>query len=311
MEWISYCPLCCSEGHRILVQGPDRLHGIQGDFSLVQCRSCGLIYQNPRPSAEGLAAYYPQDYFPYVRQNKPHSLLIRLGWRYGYEMTRRCRAIAKHKAGGKLIDVGCAHGVFLSSIRDFGSWEVWGVEINPEASQYARQEFSLDVYTGTLEEAGFPARFFDVVTLWDVLEHLPDPIGSLQEIHRILKPDGILVVGVPNVKSVDARIFGKYWIGLDLPRHLYVFSPQTLEQVLNRTSFAVVDIQYVSGSHYSFLQSLRFVLADKITNPRLRAVATDLTYALALRIILMPYLLLMERLGRGPIMTVFAHKAAK
>jgi len=139
---------------------------------------------------------------------------------------------------GKLLDVGCGDGRFLAKMRDLG-WEVTGVEPDGLAVEVARERFGLDVHRGTLEDIRFPERTFDVVTMNHVIEHVPDPVGTLEECLRVLKPGGRLVVTTPNVESLGHRLFGKRWFHLDPPRHLYLFSARSLLMCAERAGLRV------------------------------------------------------------------------
>jgi 2-polyprenyl-3-methyl-5-hydroxy-6-metoxy-1,4-benzoquinol methylase len=143
-------------------------------------------------------------------------------------------------AGGHLLDVGCAVGFLLVAARERG-FTVQGVEMSAWASQYARDENQLDVKTGRLETANFPAASFDAVVMADVIEHLTDPPNTLQAIHRVLKPDGRLLLLTPDVGSIAARLAGPRWWGL-LDDHYFYYSRQTLTRFLAREGFAVERI---------------------------------------------------------------------
>ena len=230
------CALCGAYEADLLCVGKDRLHGIDGVFQLVRCRHCGLVYLSPRPTREEMGRYYPNEYRAYKGVNGP-GLLARLVHRWGVE--KKCQAITNLRERGEILDVGCATGQFLKAMKEKG-WAVQGVEVNENAVMYARERLGLDVSAGELEEAGFPDKHFDVVTMWHVLEHLHDPVGTLMEVRRVLKDEGLLIVSVPNIKSIEACIFGEFWAGLDIPRHLYVFSPETLGGILRRAGFKVI-----------------------------------------------------------------------
>ncbi len=137
---------------------------------------------------------------------------------FRYGMSRRDQMVTRFKQSGRMLDVGCATGVFLQWFQAGGSWDLYGLELSEGAARVARAA-GLNVFIGQLEEAAYPENYFDVVTFWDVLEHISDPRSALLETRRILKPDGILVLRLPNAASLDARIFRQYWSGLDAPRH--------------------------------------------------------------------------------------------
>lgn len=234
------CNLCGSDQWRTLRTVPLQRFGPPGSFNLVQCQGCGLLYLNPRPSPEEMKDYYPQAYREYRA-----SIGKSVHRRYQEEKLRKVQA---HSRGGRLLDVGCADGSFLQMAQQAG-WEVRGVELAEDSAVYAREALGLDVFKGELSEAGFPAEHFDVVTFWHVLEHLHNPLRELLEAHRILKPDGLLIVEVPNIASWQARLFKTNWRALDTPRHLYHFSPDTLKAMLAEAGFACFKIGYWAQGH--------------------------------------------------------------
>ncbi|WP_353686677.1 class I SAM-dependent methyltransferase [Thermodesulfovibrio sp. 3462-1] len=118
-------------------------------------------------------------------------------------------------------------------------WKVVGVDPDSKAVQIAREEFDLEVFQGTLEEAKFPDNSFDVITMNHVIEHVPDPIVLLTECRRVLKPEGKLMVVTPNIGSLGRRLFGEYWLHWDPPRHLFLFSPKSLRTCAERAGLIV------------------------------------------------------------------------
>lgn len=140
---------------------------------------------------------------------------------------------------GRLLDVGCGNGSYLNQMRQLG-WEVKGVEPDGEAVTVARQKFGLEVFHGSLEEARFADKQFDAITMNHVIEHVPDPIGTLHECHRVLKPGGRLVVATPNISSLGHHVFEESWRGLEVPRHQMLFSPYALRACAER---AGLDVQ--------------------------------------------------------------------
>ena len=197
----------------------------------------------------------------------------------------------------------------MKGLEHYGDWNLFGVEVNEYAANLAREQ-GLDVRLGTLEQAHFPNDFFDVVTLWDVLEHLHDPAGCLQEIARILKPDGLLVIRVPNASGLAARMFGRYWAGFDAPRHLYVFTPATLAKLLALNHFECVTQDTRLGAYSGFQTSLRFWSGarDK-SNPLLDFAVKNLNHPFV-RLILFPLFFLLSLGLRGPSLVTLARKNA-
>jgi SAM-dependent methyltransferase len=274
--------------------------------TLVKCQRCGLVYQNPRPTLAEIGVHYPPDYESYNPEpdQKMKSRLLERAVQHG--INKRCRFVTRRKSGGRLLDVGCATGVFLRGMANNPGWELHGVELSSHAARIARDQFGLDVFTGTLEAASFPDHYFDVVTMWDVLEHLHDPTGSMCEIHRILKPDGIIVMRVPNGSSWDARLFGRYWAGLDAPRHLFVFDLKTLPSLLDKSGFRAESMSCGIGGYPTFVLSLRLWLYAKGFQLETRQAAAKLLYHPIARIISAPIFYLTSLTLRGPLVTVTA-----
>lgn len=273
----------------------------------MRCAACGLVYQNPRPTAQTLGHFYPTDYMPYTASARP-SMMRRLGWQHGLEMRRRCRFLARHKQGGALLDIGCASGNFLAGIEAFGQWRAWGIEPDVGAARRARAR-GLAVVAARFESFPLPPRSLDVVTMWDVLEHLPDPVNALDRVRRALRPDGILALNVPVLDSLDARLFGAYWCGLDLPRHFALFDHATLQAALERADLDPVAKGHPTGSHYSFTQSLRQWLAAR--DSRITPALLRLTFSPLLKAGLMPWSAAVEAAGLGASLTVIARPRSR
>lgn len=279
------------------------------EATLVQCSQCGLVYQNPRPTFAEMAAHYPPQYVPYqIGSTRRVSWLLRQAYDYG--LRKRSRFVTRHKLEGALLDVGCATGEFLQGMRRQGGWQVHGVELTPEVAQIARDRHQLDIFTGTLEQAAYPAKRFDVVTLWDVLEHLYDPAATLREIHRILKDDGILLIRVPNLASWDARLFGRYWAGLDAPRHLYIYTPQTLTQLLRQNGFCVREHRGASSAYIYFVLSVQFRLNGHMVAPRAKRLLLGILNHPAAQLVSAPFFYLLSRFSNMSVLMTIAAKDA-
>jgi SAM-dependent methyltransferase len=139
---------------------------------------------------------------------------------------------------GRLLDLGCGSGKFLRDMRELG-WDVAGVDPDPKVASYLRHQYGLDVHQGSLEDAHIAEASFDVVTMNNVIEHLPDPIRTLQAVRRVLRPGGKLVVLTPNIDSMASRAFLSSWVHWDPPRHLFLFSNKTLPMAVQRAGFHI------------------------------------------------------------------------
>jgi len=274
--------------------------------SFVKCENCGLIFQNPRPSINEINQHYPSEYESYLSKQdiENASWLLKEAIRYGIK--KRGRFITRYKKSGRLLDIGCASGLFLNGMREQGNWELYGVEPNEYAAKIAQEQYNLNVKIGLLEEAEYPDRFFDVVTLWDVLEHLHDPKAQMREIHRILKPDGFIIFRVPNANSFDAKIFKHYWAGLDAPRHLYVFTFDTLNKLLTSTGFRIINKNTNSGSYPTFLISLRFYMVGNRTSRIVKQWILKILSHPICRLLTAPLFFIISISSRGPQMVISA-----
>ena len=215
------------------MEGYDSQEGVEGYLvpgkewgRHVRCKNCHLIYMNPMEKVSKTNEYY-------CKAKNTHAPTIREC--YLRTAKSQVRLIQKYARGTNLLDIGCAQGFFLFSASKVG-YTTKGIEISRDAVEYARGEFGLDVEAKPFEELRFAENHFDVVTLWQVLEHVPYPLMILKEVHRILKPGGLLVVSTPNIEGRPAKILKKRW--WDIKRlHLNQFTTKTLTDILQNAGF--------------------------------------------------------------------------
>ena len=230
------CNLCgSSEAKELMRKPPHRI---------VQCVRCGLVFVSPRPTAKYLKEkIYDREYFNAARG---YGLTDHLG-RGKKEIRRRAAAILdrieRNSPRGSLLDVGCAGGFFLDAARERG-WNTKGVEISSFAATFARENLKLDVFEGEVTNAPFPNASFDVVTMLDVIEHMPDPVASMRRIYDYLKPDGWLYVVTPNFDSLPRRILGANWGIITPEHHLYFFTAVALKQMITNSNFRIHRVHY-------------------------------------------------------------------
>lgn len=276
------CPLCGSRRFQKQHSGPDYFMRLPGTFQLVRCRECDLLYQNPRPPLAQIGRFYPDHYGSYGSAQA--GLRARRGmmrWIIWHGQHKRCRLI-QHSVPAivgvprRLLDIGCASGLFLETMQSYPAWQVEGVELNQAAAQATSARLGVPVFAGPFEQAQYADGTFDAITLWDVLEHLHEPLASLREIRRILRPGGVLFVRVPNAASYVARMCGRYWSGYDLPRHMTLFTPKTLARALAQAGFREKLCVFSSASYLATLHSLRFALDDGLLDAK-RAAAIHRT----------------------------------
>lgn len=214
----------------------------KNNCDLYRCGGCGLTFMWPMPKET--AQVYSADYFSgakdgfgYVDYDEDKSAMA--------DTFISCLETIKEFSPnkGRLLDVGAATGYFLKKAGMLG-WETVGVEISDYAAQKARAT-GLDVKTGTLENVQFEVGSFDAVTMWDVLEHLPNPKNELDKIYRLLKKGGILAINTPDAGSFFAKIMGKRWHLLVPPEHLVYFNPKNLTEVLKQSGFTVLKFNKI------------------------------------------------------------------
>jgi SAM-dependent methyltransferase len=301
------CAFCGSDDSSLVYVLRDFQLGAPGEFRLVRCNECRLLYLHPQPSWDELVERYPDHYRSYTQSlDKSGGILKQWARRHG--LRRRCRTVARLRSRGRLLDVGCATGSFLQEMGHFGEWELHGVEPVSSAATHARDEYGLSVLEGTLEEAGFPDEFFDVVTFWDVLEHIPHPKRSLLESYRILSPGGWLVAQVPDPECWHARLYGEYWIGYDAPRHLFGYPPGVLMHELSEMGYEGLTSRCLEGGTSSLLRSLAAWWSDKSGGDGglLKAIVDQPV----LRLPFAALSALLRLVGQGPSRTYFARKPA-
>ncbi|MDO9565591.1 MAG: class I SAM-dependent methyltransferase [Candidatus Desulfaltia sp.] len=234
------CDLCGDNDFTFLYNSHDYLSFSPLIFELKKCEKCGLVGLNPRP--ENISDYYGK----YRKGSIKKDI-------FEFLVPNRIKKIKKFKKGGRILDVGCGQGGFLNTMLKDG-WEIYGVELSKDACDFARETYGLnEINNCDLLSLDFPDNFFDVITLWHVLEHLGNPKDTLKMIYKILKEDGLLLVESPNFCSIQSRFFKDKWFSLDLPRHLYQFSPKILKMYLKETNFKIIKRDYIVNPRINFI----------------------------------------------------------
>lgn len=337
-EDVLSCPICESTESELMFRCVDRMNHLPGLFANVRCGNCGLVRLSPRPTAENLAFYYPDDdYYSYsqvsslpegsgsLKEEIRNSVIATFGYpvRAKSVLIRLFSPIVNHVflkratfgfdkrfpryvPNGNALDVGCGSGVFLSVLKRYG-WNVQGVEFKEVAAKAARENHGIDVFVGNLEDAKFEDDSFDFVSFHHSLEHVADINGMLAEVKRILKPDGVLYIEVPNVESLSQWISGEYWLHWDAPRHLYSFSPSTLKNLLVGDGFVDIKIGTFQADFYRY--DLAYKREDKVGRQLLASTKLpilDRIWAVLLKCVTSVYYQIDK--GSGDFIACFAHK---
>lgn len=285
------CDLCGATSNTVLFEAFDRLYGCQGSFTYVRCDNCGLVFMNPQIPESRLSNYYPQDYTPHLSVKQPSVSEIEL---------HHC-VLEKLNSDSKLLDVGCGSGKFLHLIKTVTDCKVFGIDNSQNAVQAAKTNYDIDVFEGIIADAPFDSHTFDAVTAWWVLEHVPNPSQVLSKISELLKPDGDCVIAIPNIASFNAGVFKNKWYHLDCPRHLYLYSPETITKLLDKAGMRVYKIVFEKKAK-GIVQSLRN--CSKNTTPlKHRKKPKGLS---TLRRLLFPFAVIIAMLGKSDTMVVYA-----
>lgn len=278
LETVAVCPVCASERYSGLYVSTDWLYRVPGEFKLVRCDECGLVYLGERPTARSLGVYYPDDAYYAYRRPPSYSLFSResyaasvwyfvkksiLAHRYNYKHLGGSNLVSllarmplfamlsnratfqlsallhPYVEKGSLLEVGCGSGRYLDLMRALGWKRVVGVDFSAKAVEQAKDTLGIEAYCGELRNVGLEPDSFDAVSLSHTLEHVPDPIAFLRDISRVMKPGARLAIIVPNVESFSSRLYRDYWLALEPPRHLVNFNRRALSMALERAGFSI------------------------------------------------------------------------
>jgi SAM-dependent methyltransferase len=300
------CEICGQNARKMIAERSDLLLGGQDIYRMYECQECGSLYLFPRPTPSKMADFYPSDYQPFTEGLHTENFYNRFFRRYG--LKKRHKIIAKYSPQGRLLDVGCATGDFLAEVDGKIGWNGFGIELGETAARYAREQVGLNVLVSTLNDAPFSDESFDVLTMWDVLEHVYDPCSVLDEVARLLRPGGIFVVNHPNLESIDRRLFGRFWAGFELPRHLYLFPTELLKELMFQRGFQQQERLCLYGSHAGTSTSLMFLIRHIAGSGRLADMIFRLAQSKGARILLLPYFKFIDILKIGSNVTVVFKK---
>ena len=228
METLNNCPVCNSTQFSQIMVCEDYTVSRE-TYPIVQCSSCGFKFTNPRPEANELGKYYKSE--DYVSHSNTKKGFINSTYQSvrKYTLLKKLQLISKYFKTGKILDIGCGTGEFLNICKN-AKWNTIGIEPSPDARKMAIENYGLDVR----EEAeinNLESGSFDIITMWHVLEHVPNLNERIEDIKRLIKPNGVIIIAVPNCESLDAKIYKENWAAYDVPRHLYHFTHKDIELI--------------------------------------------------------------------------------
>jgi SAM-dependent methyltransferase len=274
MTNVRACPICGSDTLTPYLHCTD--HALTKQvFLLNRCENCQLLITSPRPSDLELPRYY--DFPEYVSHSgKSSSALISIFYRLARSLAINWKrsVIEKEVKSGRVLDVGCGTGEFLLAMQQHG-WKTYGVEPSPHARMKAETLTNQTIYSSL---ADLPPGKYDIITLWHVLEHLPDLINTIKELRQSLAENGVIYFAAPNHQAYDAQKYAAYWAGYDVPRHLWHFTKASMLTLLEKNNLYVykifpmkLDAYYVSYLSEQYLnpgQFLKNILRALISGSR-------------------------------------------
>jgi len=216
---------------------------------------------NPQVSPGHTCKFYPSDYGPHraaqrKRRSEKHVIKSK-----AYRRPFVASICSEFTRESRLLDVGCGNGSFLNDIRALTGCQAYGVDLSELAAKTARENYELNIFTGTILESTFPDNHFDLITAWAYLEHVNNPSEVLLKMSQLLKHDGSCIISTPNFNSFNSKLFKEIWFHLDCPRHLYVYSPDTITKLLDKAGFAVTGIDFDKTAG-GLLRSLQYYFGD-------------------------------------------------
>lgn len=236
------CPVCEGKNLREVMVCKDFTVSHQS-FTIQECGQCSTRFTQHVPAEESIGPYYQSE--SYISHSDTSKGLISKIYKLARRYTLRQKVKNVQRVSGikngQLLDIGCGTGAFLHAMQSAG-WQVTGLEPDSGARSLAFQLYGLQV-KDSQQLYSLPAAQYDVITLWHVLEHIHDLHGYFEQFNKLLKPNGTLIIAVPNYTSKDAAHYQQYWAAYDVPRHLYHFTPASMSQLAGIHAFKLLDIQ--------------------------------------------------------------------
>ena len=258
LETLSNCPVCNGKHFDPFLDVQD--HSVShGTFHIVKCKKCGFLFTNPRPGEESIASFYDSSAY-LSHHDEADSLMSKV-----YNQVRKLAVKSKldlirkydQHPEKQILDIGCGTGFFVKSCLD-QNWQAMGTEPDKDARTEAQKRSGAPVYA-SIFEPDLEKKTYTSITMWHVLEHIHRLEETMSWLYQHLAPKGTLFIAVPNPQSYDSQVFGKHWAAYDVPRHLYHFTKDTMEKLLQHYNFAITDLKcMVFDSYYVSLLSNQY-----------------------------------------------------
>jgi len=229
-----HCPICDAKNCNLFIE--------IDNFPILKCNSCNIVYLNKNISNDSIGELYTTEYFEGGPEGRGYECYQNCEKFLTLNFRRRIKELSQYVNRGNVLDVGCGYGFFLKCLDK--RYKGFGIDISEHAIHIARENYNLNVRLGSIDWNTFPPNTFSLITMWDVIEHLPDPKLSLEILHSMLREDGMIAITTGNVKSYFAKICGKRWHLYSVPEHLWYFSPQSLTMLLEKTGFRIFNMRH-------------------------------------------------------------------
>ena len=261
MKGLSSCPICNSGGFSKIFSCKDHSTS-QEDFTIVSCNSCDFTFTNPRPTDENLGQYYLSDnYLSHTNTSKGlFENLYQIVRKYAIE--QKLKLLVSISESKNHLDIGCGTGEFLNACKNSG-FRTKGIEPSELARKQAIKNYNLDISKNT-DLNQFDNASFHTITMWHVLEHIPNLNDTIKHFSRILEENGALIIAVPNLKSWDAKYYKEFWAAWDVPIHLWHFSKHSIQSIFAKWDFELVKTKpMLFDSFYASVLSEEYQFGKK------------------------------------------------
>ena len=259
MEEIKICSVCGSDKIKLFLSCEDYTVSHE-TFEIKECIECSFKFTSPRPAAEDLGKYYKSE--DYVSHSDTKKGIVNSLYHYvrQYTLLKKLKLVLRYSNPGNILDYGCGTGAFLEVCKK-SKWNIYGIEPDPDAREIAKKRIGIDPYSNQEDLAVMvPNIHFDTITLWHVLEHIPDLNKYFQFINNHLTEQGTVIIAVPNCNSYDAKKFGKHWAAYDVPRHLWHFTPETIFKLFSNHGFKKIEtLPMIFDSFYVSMLSNKYL----------------------------------------------------
>ncbi len=306
------CPVHPSAAHVPMKNIDDRFWGHDGAFEYARCTECGTLALDPQPEPVALGPYYA-DYYPPQRLKRLAKAIANN--RLGFLRRRKLRAyysatdkyIPQELPELDVLDVGCGLGHFLGGVKSAGARSARGVDFGEECARFVRETYGVEVDEGELEDQNYEEGRFSLVTPWHFLEHVFDPAKTLKEFHRVTAEGGYCFVEVP-VRTPIAHLFGKFWMPLQAPTHLWHFTPDTLKTLFEDAGYEVLSVQRAFQPAEVATSSVLLITKGLMPKVIRRPFTLRFLYVALMALFELPVTIPMTLLGKGGLLRVVARR---